>query len=91
MRLPPRSPNLNAYAERFVRSIKSACLIRTVIVDERHLRCAITEFMDHHQLERPHQGLGNRLIDGVPEPASGRVVRCECLGELLNSYFRDAA
>lgn len=59
VRRPPRSPNLNAYAERFVRSIMSECLIRTVIVGEWQLRCAIKEFVDHYQLERPHQGLGN--------------------------------
>ncbi len=84
MRLPRRSPNLNAYAERFVRSIKSEFLIRTVILGERHLRCAITEVVDHDQLERPHQRLGKRLIYRVPEPASARVVRRERLGGLLN-------
>lgn len=62
-----------------------------MILGERHLWCAITEFVDHYQQGRPHEGLSNRLIDGVAEPASGRVVRRECLGGLLNSYFRDAA
>ena len=62
VRLPPRSPNLNAYAERFVLSIKSECLNRMVILGERHLRHVVDEYVEHYHLERNHQGLGNRLI-----------------------------
>ena len=91
VRLPPKSPNLNAYAERFVLSIKSECLGRMVLVGERHLRRAIDEYMEHYHLERTHQGLGNTLIDGVPESAVGEVARRERLGGLLNSYYREAA
>jgi len=91
VRLPPRSLNLNAYAERFVLSIKSECLNRLVILGERHLRRAIAEYVEHYHHERTHQGLGNRLIEGVPELASGRVVRRERLGGLLNHYYREAA
>ena len=65
VRLPPRSPNLNAFAERFVLSIKSECLSRLVILGERHLRRAIAEYVDHYHHERTHQGLGNRLIDAL--------------------------
>ena len=91
VRLPPKSPNLNAYAERFVLSIKSECLDRMVILGERHLRRAIAEYVEHYHLERTHQGLGNRLIDGVPESAVGEVARRERLGGLLNSYYREVA
>ena len=91
VRLPPKSPNLNAYAERFVLSIKSECLDRLVLVGERHLRRAIDEFVDHYHLERPHQGIGNELIDGVPECLIGRVERRRRLGGLLSSYDREAA
>ncbi len=91
VRIPPRSPNLNAYAERFVLSIKSECLNRLVILGERHLRRAIGQYMEHYHVERTHQGLGNRLIDGVPEPGSGRIIRRERLGGLLNHYYREAA
>lgn len=91
VRLPPKSPNLNAYAERFVLSIKSECLDRLVLVGERHLRRAIDEFVDHYHLERPHQGIGNELIDGVPECLIGRVGRRKRLGGLLSSYYREAA
>ncbi|MCP4005521.1 MAG: transposase [bacterium] len=91
VRLPPRSPNLNAYAERFVLSIKSECLGRIIPLGERHLRRSIHEFVEHYHLERPHQGLGNQLIDGVPECDVGVVQRRDRLGGLLGSYYREAA
>ena len=53
MRLPSRSPNLNAYAERFVLSIKSECLDRMVLIGERHLRKAVGNYVEHYHLERP--------------------------------------
>ena len=58
VRLPARSPNLNAFAERFVLSIKSECLNRLIIVGEKHLRWVIGQYMEHYHLERPHQGVG---------------------------------
>ncbi len=91
VRLPARSPNLNAYAERFVLSIKSECLSRIIPLSERHLRHAINEYVDHYHFERTHQGLGNRLIDGVSETRAGPVKRRERLGGLLSSYYREAA
>jgi transposase InsO family protein len=91
VRLPAKSPNLNAYAERFVLSIKSECLDRMVLIGERHLRRAIDEFVEHYHLERPHQGIGNELIEGVPECPIGRVGRRARLGGLLGSYYREAA
>src|SRR5499426_3432946 len=60
--LPARSPNLNAYAERFVLSAKSECLERMVPLGEGHLRAAVREFVAHYHEERPHQGLDNELI-----------------------------
>jgi transposase InsO family protein len=93
VRLPPRSPNLNAYAERFVRSVKESCLDRLILVGERSLRRAVPEFVAHYHLERNHQGLGNRLI--VPDVAAaqghGRIVCRERLGGLLKYYHRPAA
>ena len=91
VRLPPRSPNLIAHAERFVLSIKSEYLNRLVILGERHLRRAIAEYVEHYHQERTHQGLGNRVIKGLPERQSRRVVRRERLGGLLNHYYREAA
>jgi transposase InsO family protein len=62
LKLPAHSPDLNAYAERFVLSIKSECLNKLVLLGERHLRRAVSEFVDHYHLERNHQGLDHRLL-----------------------------
>src|ERR671913_348281 len=62
VKLPPRSPNLNAHAERFVRSIKECCLDRLMLFGESSLRTAVQNFVAHYHRERNHQGLGNRLI-----------------------------
>ena len=66
IRLPPRSPNLNAHAERFVRSIQDECLNRMIFVGQGSLCRAVSEYMTHYHEERNHQGLDNRLIR--PEP-----------------------
>jgi putative transposase len=93
VRLPPRSPNLNAYAERVVRTIKESCLDRIILVGEGSLRRAQQEFADHYHHERNHQGLGNRLI--VPlarQPNLESQIACrERLGGLLKYYHRPAA
>jgi len=92
VRLPAHSPNLNAFAERFVLSIKSECLDRLVPLGESHLRRAILEYTNHYHEERNHQGLDNDLI--VPSEAAngvGKVSRREWLGGLLNFYYREAA
>ena len=86
---PVRAPNANAYAERFVRSIKQECLDRMIPLREHHLRRAIAEFVAHYHGERSHQGLGNDLIDGAPPGEGGhRIRRCQGLGGLLNYYCR---
>ena len=59
---PVRAPNANAYAERFVRSIKEECLDRLIPMGERHFCRAVREFVAHYHGERNHQGLQNRLI-----------------------------
>jgi transposase InsO family protein len=94
IRLPSRSPNLNAYAERFVRSIKSECLAKVIPLGERHLRHLVTEYVEHYHLERNHQGLDNRLIEPLPGNTNGRVGvvrRSQRLGGVLNYYWRDVA
>ncbi len=93
VRLPARSPNLNAYAERFVRTIKESCLDRKILFGERSLRKAIREFLEHYHQERNHQGLGNRLIDPQDEIGSleGSIACRERLGGMLRYYYRNAA
>ena len=91
--LPPRSPNLNAYCERFVRSIKEEALNRMVILGERALYYAIQQYLAHYHTERNHQGLDNQLITQEVEGScpTGPVVRRERLGGLLSYYHREAA
>jgi putative transposase len=93
VKLPPRSPNLNAYAERFVRSIKEGCLERLILFGEASLRAAVQNFVAHYHSERNHQGLSNLLI--CPESDhltnTGAVSRSERLGGMLNYYYRAAA
>jgi putative transposase len=93
VKVPPRSPNLNAHAERFVRSIKESCLARLIFFGEGSLRTAIQNFVAHYHGERNHQGLGNRLISPAPGHLgnSGEVQRRQRLGGMLNYYFRAAA
>jgi putative transposase len=62
IRLPPRSPNLNAYAERFVRAIKEECLERMIFVGEGSLRRAIREYAAHYHCERNHQGARKPVV-----------------------------
>ena len=91
--LPPRSPNLNAYCERFVHSIKDEALNQMIVIGEAALRSVIQSYLVHYHHERNHQGLGNQLI--VPEAGMehqrGLVVRRERLGGLLSYDHREAA
>jgi len=82
---------LNAFAKRFVLSIKSECLDRMVMFGEGHLRRAIASYVELYHVERCHQGIGNRLIYGVPELASGPVARLERLGGILSHDYRKTA
>ena len=92
-KLPPRSPNLNAHAERFVRTIKESCLERMILFGEDSLRTAIQNVVSHYHNERNHQGLANRIIS--PEAGhlgnAGAVRRRQRLGGALNYYYRAAA
>jgi transposase InsO family protein len=89
--IPERAPNANAYAERFVRSIKEECLYRLIPIGERHFRRAVAEYVEHYHGERNHQGLDNRLISGPPViKMTSRVRRRPRLGGLLNFYERAA-
>ena len=93
VRLPARSPDLNAYAERWVLSVKSDCLNRMIPVGEAHLRDAVTQYALHYHNQRPHQGLGHRIIepDGTAGRTEGAIVRRDRLGGLLRYYHREAA
>jgi putative transposase len=92
--LPPRSPNLNSFAERWVGSIRQECLSKLILFGEASLNRALSQYIEHHHFERNHQGKGNLLLfpspDGPPCPKS-RAVRCrDRLGGLLRFYSRAA-
>lgn len=89
--IPPRSPNLNAYCERWVKSVKSECLSRLILFGEGSLRRALREYVEHYHEERNHQGKGNVLLfPGNAAYSRDGPVRCkERLGGLLRYYHRD--
>ncbi len=94
VRLPAKSPNLNAFAERFVGSVRRECLDKRVILGEQHLREVIRQYILHYNQERPHQGIGNVLIAPKRSAAAndnGPVRRTERIGGLLSYYHRDVA
>ncbi len=95
LKLPARSPNLNAYAERRVRSMKEEALSKLILFGETSLRRTLSEYLVHFHAERNHQGKGNVLLiplDRQSAPDMDRSVRCrERLGGLLKYYHREAA
>jgi len=93
IRLPPRSPNLNAYAERWVRSVREECLSRVIPIAPGMLRRVLREYGAHFHQERNHQGVGNVLImpNAIVE-GQGRIIgRRSRLGGILNYYERRTA
>jgi hypothetical protein len=92
--LPARSPNLNAFAERCVRSVKVECLSKVILFGERSLQRSLSEYIEHYHAERNHQGKGNVLL--FPRDTDIRhdqqPVQCrERLGGLLRYYHQEAA
>jgi putative transposase len=88
LKLPSYAPDANAFAERFVRSVKSECLERLILFGEGALRRALGEYLAHYNGERNHQGIGNVLIAPLPGDlgGGGRVAVRRRLGGLLNFY-----
>jgi putative transposase len=90
MTLAYRSPNLNAYIERFIQTIQQECLDHFLIFGEKHFDYLVLEFVEHYHTERPHQALGNTLIDGQTRFVTAEI-RCRTrLGGLLRHYQRAA-
>lgn len=93
-KLPVRSPNLNAYIERFVQTLKHECLEHFVILGAKHLDYLAGEFVDYYHTRRPHQSMGNQPLLRLADAESaedGEVVCEERLGGLLKHYYRKAA
>jgi transposase InsO family protein len=92
VRLPPRTPNMNAHLERFFGSLKSGCLNRLILFGERATRNAVRQYLEHYHAERCHQGLGNKLIVPMQRypDTKAKIETTERLGGLLRSYRRAA-
>ena len=85
-----RAPDMNAIAERWVKSVKTECFDHVTLFGQAKLERVLASYVDHYHSERPHQGLGNELIHGTPWNGRGEMVVRERLGGLLNSYRRAA-
>jgi putative transposase len=88
-----RSPNMNAYIERFIQTIQQECLDKFIAFSQEHLDLLTAEFMEHYHKERPHQGKGNVPLTGALKIVSGdgEIVCRERLGGVLRHYYRVAA
>jgi transposase InsO family protein len=95
IRLPARSPNLNAHAERWVKSVKEECLAKLILIGEASLKRALGQYVVHYHAERNHQAKGNVLLFPSKDKPVGNkqgAVQCqERLGGLLKYYYREAA
>jgi transposase InsO family protein len=86
-----RTPNMNAYCERFLRSVREGCLDHVLILDERHLLRTLNEYVDYHNGARPHQGIDQRVPDGARyEDWTAPISALPVLGGLHHDYRRAA-
>jgi putative transposase len=96
IKIPPRAPKANAYAERWVRTVRTECLDWTLIWNRQHLHRVLTRYVEHYNTGRPHRGIG--LQTPLPDtaatistmPIAGRLERVEVLGGLIHEYRRAA-
>ena len=94
VKLPARSPDLNSFAERWVKSVKEECLSKLILFGKKSLRHALREYVVHHHHERNHQGKENLLVFPASEQlhqSEGKVRSRERLGGLFRFYHREAA
>ncbi len=92
IRTPYRTPTANAYAERWVGSVRAECLDHLLIVNEAYLRHVLATYVAHYNQARPHQGLGQRTpLPSARSTACGPVRRRDVLGGLIHEYEREAA
>jgi putative transposase len=89
---PYRAPNANAYAERWVRSVREECLDHLLIINERHLEHVLRTYSQYYNQARPHQGLSQQIPESpYQQPEHGTVQRRDMLGGLLHDYYHEAA
>ena len=91
VRTPFRTPQANAFAERWVRSVRQECMDHLLVLNQRHLKRVLTEYIDYYNCARPHQGLAQK-IPLTPEFSQKGPIHCrEVLGGVLRDYYRKAA
>ena len=96
VKIPPRAPKANAYAERWVRTVRSECLDWTLIWNGHHLRQVLTRYLEHYNTARPHRGIDLDMPVLPPVatvtmlPFAGSVERVDVLGGLVHEYRRAA-
>ena len=92
VRTPYRAPTANAFAERWVRSVRAECLDHLLIVNEAHLRHVLADYVTHYNQARPHQGLEQQTpVPCAPSARAGPLRRRDVLGGLIHEYDREAA
>ena len=92
IRTPYRAPNANAFAERWVRTVREECLDKLIIINQQHLRRVMPEYTSYYNSSRPHQGLEQRIPVPQREPVvdSGPVICHDVLGGIIHDYQRAA-
>jgi putative transposase len=96
VKIPPRAPRANAYAERWVRTVRAECLDWTLVWSRRHLQRVLTAYLEHYNTGRPHRGINLDVPMPAPMatvtalPAAGRIERVDVLGGLIHEYRRAA-
>lgn len=89
---PYRAPNANAYAERWVRTVREECLDQILILNEGHLCHVMREYVTYYNGARPHQGLEQQIPIAGEAPVPGEPIRCRnVLGGIIHDYYREAA
>ena len=96
IRIPPRAPRANAYAERWVRTVRAECLDWTLIWNRRHLQRVLIRYLEHYNTGRPHRGIDLEIPVPAPVatvdalPVADRVERVDVLGGMIHEYRRVA-
>ena len=91
IRTPFRAPKANAFAERWVRSVREECLDQVIIVNERHLHHVLNDYVAYFNHARPHQGIGQRIPAGDKRCGDGPIQCRDVLGGIIHDYYRQAA
>ena len=92
LRIPVQAPRANAYAERWVGTVRREVLDRMLVIGGRQLGVVLAEYADHYNVHRPHRALGQALGPGGPAVAvpARRIVRRDRLGGLIHEYAQVA-